>query len=380
MDKFLAKTLHGLEDVLEYELKDLGAGSIKKGIRSVSFEGDRDLLYRANYNLRTAMSVLKQLHSFNINKAKDLYRKSLDYPWEDIMGVGQTFSVVPVVNSSLFNHTGYPALVLKDAIVDRFRRKIKRRPDVNPKEPDIVFNCHISERHVNISIDSSLVPLFKRGYRQSGSGAPLNEVLAAGIIMLSQWDKKSPFLDPMCGSGTLAIEAALMARGIPPGKLRKIFGFMNWPDYDHKLFKKVRGEAESKIVPLQTSIYCSDISSRNIRNTRVNIREAGLEGDIRSSVADFLNTGSKDTEYTIIMNPPYGERMDVTDIERLYSGVGERLKHGFPGSTVWLLSSNNEAIKKIGLKPSEKYILFNGKLEVKLLKYELYKGSKKNRD
>ncbi|MDZ7739849.1 MAG: THUMP domain-containing protein [Bacteroidales bacterium] len=375
MDNFLAKTLHGLEDVLSRELESIGASNIVEGRRSVSFEGDREVLYRANYCLRTALSVLKPLHQFNIEKAKDLYSRSLGFPWEKIMDTGQTFSVVPVVKSSLFNHTGYPALVLKDAIVDRFRKKSGRRPSVDLKEPDIVFNCHINEKRVSISLDSTIIPLFKRGYRLYQSEAPLNEVLAAGIIMKSGWDMMSPLLDPMCGSGTLAIEAAMMARCIPPGQKRKFFGFMNWPDYDHGLFKKVIRDAKLKIAPLQTQVYCRDISPQNIRIARSNIKSAGLEADIRSGIEDFLDTESPGKPTTILMNPPYGERMEISDIEKLYEGIGERLKHGYPGSTAWLISSNREALKKIGLKPSQKHTLYNGKLEVKLMKYELYRGS-----
>ena len=377
MDKLLAKTLYGLEDVLKAELESMDAANIIKGRRSVGFEGDREMLYRANYSLRTALSVLKLLFSFNIRKAKDLYSRSVEYPWEDMMSVGQTFAVVPVVNSSLFNHTGYPALLLKDAIADRFRKKMNRRPSVDPKNPDIVFNCHISENKVDISIDSTITPLYKRGYRRNHPGAPLNEVLAAGIVMISGWDMQSPLLDPMCGSGTIAIEAALMARKIPPGKFRSFFGFMSWPDYDHELFNKVSMKEESKAVPLQTSIYCRDISPANIRMARTNISNAGLESDIRSGIEDFLDSESQDIKYTLIMNPPYGERLKSGDIENLYSAIGERLKHGYPGSTTWLISSNIGALKMIGLKPSVKYTLYNGKLEVRLLKYELYRGSMK---
>lgn len=379
MDKLLAKTLFGLEDVLAAELKDMGAENISKGRRSVSFRGDKEMLYRANYNLRTALSVLKPLCSFKIEKAKDLYKRAAEFPWEDIMGLGQTFSVVPVVNSSIFNHTAYPALVLKDAIADRFRMKTNRRPSVELKDPDMVFNCHISEKDVTISIDSTIIPLFKRGYRVHQSEAPLNEVLAAGIIMKSGWDMQMPLLDPMCGSGTLAIEAALMARNIPPGQFRRFFGFMNWPDYDQALFKKVRRDAVLKKRPLQTAVYCKDISSQNIRLCRVNIKNAGLEDDIQTEVDDFRESASKEKAYMIIMNPPYGERLDVKDIESLYSDIGERLKHGYPGSTAWIISSNTEALKNIGLKPSRKSTLYNGKLEIKLVKYELYSGSKKGR-
>ena len=377
MDKLLAKTLYGLEDVLKAELESIGAGNVIKGRRSVSFEGDREMLYRANYSLRTALSVLKHLFNFNIRKAKDVYSKSVEYHWEDIMSVGQTFAVVPVVNSSLFNHTGYPALLLKDAIADRFRKKMNRRPSVDPKNPDIVLNCHINDNQVDISIDSTVVPLYKRGYRRNLPAAPLNEVLAAGIVMISGWDMRSPLLDPMCGSGTIAIEAALMARNIPPGKFRSFFGFMNWPDYDHELFIKVGRKEESKAIPLQTSINCKDISPANIKMARTNIGNAGLDSDIRSSIEDFHDSESKDIKYTLIINPPYGERLNNVNIENLYSEIGERLKHGYPGSTAWLISSNMEALKMIGLKPSVKYRLYNGKLEVKLLKYELYSGSMK---
>ncbi len=378
MDVLLAKTLHGLEDVLTEELSAMGALNIVKGRRSVSFEGDREMMYRANYCLRTALSILKPLHSFGIVHARDLYDRALKYPWEDTLGVGQTFMVVPVVHSSLFNHTAYPALLLKDAIADRFRKKMNRRPSVDTRNPDIVINCHIKEKEVNLSLDSSLAPLFKRNYRQQRTEAPLNEVLAAGILMISGWDMKTPLLDPMCGSGTIAIEAALMSGNIAPGKFRKHFGFMNWPDYDNELFRRICAEEEAKIHPPGGPVFCSDISAHNIRVARSNIRKAGLEKDIRSSVSDFLE--SKDPEqiaYTIIMNPPYGERLDDEGIEDLYAGIGERLKHAYPGSTAWLLSSNTEALKRIGLRPAAKYSLFNGKIEVKLLKYELYKGSKK---
>ncbi|MGM0666164.1 MAG: THUMP domain-containing class I SAM-dependent RNA methyltransferase [Bacteroidota bacterium] len=378
MDVLLAKTLHGLEDVLTEELSAMGALNIVKGRRSVSFEGDREMMYRANYCLRTALSILKPLHSFGIGHARDLYDRALNYPWESIMGVGQTFMVVPVVHSSLFNHTAYPALLLKDAIADRFRKKMNRRPSVDTRNPDIVINCHIKEKQVNLSLDSSLTPLFKRNYRQQRTEAPLNEVLAAGILMISGWDMKTPLLDPMCGSGTIAIEAGLMSGNIPPGKFRKHFGFMNWPDYDNELFRRICAEEEAKIRPLGGPVFCSDISAHNIRVARSNIRKAGLEEDIRLSVSDFLESKAPEQiAYTIIMNPPYGERLDDEGIEDLYAGIGERLKHAYHGSTAWLLSSNVDALKRIGLKPAAKYSLYNGKIEVKLLKYELYKGSKK---
>ncbi|MDT8401544.1 MAG: THUMP domain-containing protein [Bacteroidales bacterium] len=380
MNNLLAKTLHGLEDVLMSELAGLGAAGIVRGRRSVSFKGDLEMIYRANYRLRTALSVLKALHSFSIVNAKDLYRKTLDYPWENVMAIGQTFMVVPVVKSSLFNHTAYPALLIKDAIADRFRKVMQRRPSVDAVNPDIVINCHISEKQVNISLDSTVIPLFKRAYRYGHTEATLSEVLAAGILMISGWDMKSPLLDPMCGSATIGIEAALMAGNIAPGKYRKHFGFMNWLDFDNELFKKICREEEDKTRPIRTSIMCRDISPANIRIARANIRKAGLEAEIRTEVADFLDPKTEEQElFTIIMNPPYGERLEDPGIDSLYSGIGERLKHAYPGSTAWLLSSNYDALKKIGLRPAEKHILYNGKLEVKLLKFELYSGSRKDK-
>lgn len=380
MDNLLAKTLHGLEDVLMAELSGMRATGIVKGRRSVSFKGDREMIYRANYSLRTAMSVLKNLAAFKISSGKDLYGKSFEYPWENIMEIGQSFMVVPVVNSSLFNHTAYPALLIKDAIADRFRRRLNRRPSVDLKNPDIVINCHISEKQVDLSLDSTVIPLFKRGYRYGHTEATLNEVLAVGIIKMSGWDMKSPLLDPMCGSATIGIEAALMAAKIPPGKYRSHFGFMNWPDYDYELFNRIKREEDAKSRPLTTPVYCRDISPVNMRIARANIRKAGLEAEIRTEVKDFLDSREEGREYTIIMNPPYGERLEAAGLENLYSGIGERLKHAYPGSTVWLLTSNYDALKKLGLKPAAKYTLYNGKLEVKLLKYELYSGSRKEKN
>ncbi len=377
MDRLLAKTLHGLEDVLKLELESLGAGNIRTGKRSVSFEGGKELLYRANYSLRTALSILKPLCSFNISSDKDLYTKSLEYPWEKVMSVGQTFYIVPVVHSSLFRHTAYPALVLKDAIVDRFRKISGRRPSVEQKNPDIVLNCHISDKRADISIDSTVIPLFKRGYRLKQAEAPLNEVLAAGIVRLSGWDMEKPLLDPMCGSGTIAIEAAMLAKRIPPGYYRRFFGFMNWPDYDLSLFNRIKEEENSGIISLKTSVTCRDISPETVKIARANIKNAGLEKDIKTGIADFLESEKQENELFLIINPPYGERLETDDICGMYSGIGERLKHAYTGSETWILSSNIEAIKHIGLRPSEKIALYNGKLEVRLLKFELYSGSKK---
>lgn len=375
--QLIAKSLFGLEEVLAGELKDLGADSIRLTNRAVEFEGDKEMMYRANYQLRTALSVLKPLLEFRIREAKNLYSNALRFDWDRFMTVDQTFSIVPVVHSTLFKHTGYAGLVLKDAIVDKFRAKYNRRPTVDTQRPDVVFNLRISENNVTISIDSSVTPLFKRGYRTEATSAPMNEVLAAGIIKLSGWNGKTPFLDPMCGSGTFAIEAALIANNIPPGRFRSYFGFMNWSDYDESLLYKIKKEAEI-IKPERGDISCSDRSAEAISIARNNIANAGLKNIIKLGMSDFFESDSGGKKYTILMNPPYGERLPEDDIPDFYRKIGERLKHGYSGSDVWLITSSVAGLKSVGLKPSKKYTLYNGALESRLVNYELFAGKRKN--
>ncbi len=375
--QLIAKSLFGLEEVLAGELKDLGADSIKISNRAVEFEGDKEMMYRANYQLRTALSILKPLVEFRIRTSKNLYSSALRFDWDRFMTVDQTFSIVPVVHSTLFKHTGYAGLVLKDAIVDKFRTKHNRRPTVDTQRPDVVFNLRISENNVTISIDSSVTPLFKRGYRTEATSAPLNEVLAAGIIKLSGWNGKTPFLDPMCGSGTFAIEAALIANNIPPGKFRTYFGFMNWSDYDESLLYKIKKEAEI-IKPERGDISCSDRSAEAISIARNNIANAGLKNIIKLGMSDFFESDSGGKMYTILINPPYGERLPEDDIADFYRKIGERLKHGYSGSDVWIITSSVSGLKSVGLKPSKKHTLFNGALESRLVNYELFAGKRKN--
>lgn len=372
----IAKSLYGLEEILAQELRDMGAANVRPANRAVEFEGDKELLYRANFELRTALSILKPVTEFRIRTAKNLYSNALRFDWDRFMSVDQTFSIVPVVHSTLFEHTGYAGLVLKDAIVDKFRAKYNRRPSVDTRSPDVVFNLRISENNVSISLDSSVTPLFKRGYRSESTKAPINEVLAAGILKLSAWNGKTPLFDPMCGSGTFAIEAALMAARIPPGRFRKFFGFMNWEDYDESLFYKVKKRTED-LKPVAGEIICSDRSAEAVRIARSNINNAGLKNIIRIELSDFFKSDSDGKKYTIIMNPPYGERLPEDDIADFYSKIGERLKHGYSGSEVWIISSSGTGLKSVGLKPSKKYALYNGALESKLVKYDLFAGKRK---
>jgi putative N6-adenine-specific DNA methylase len=375
--KFVAKTLYGLEAVLAGELGSLGASDIEKVNRAVTFSGDKSLLYRVNYSLRTALSVLMNVADFRIRSKDDLYREGSKIQWDRYLGPDDTFSIVPVVNSPHFSHTGYPGLILKDAIADYFRDKFGRRPSVDASDPGILINLHISNDNVSVSIDSSVVPLFKRGYRQEQASAPLNEVLAAGILLLSGWNASASFLDPMCGSGTFPIEAGLLACNIPPGKLRKFFGFQRWKDYDEELFDKVRYEADSKIVTSPVKIYGSDLSEKAVGQARINAAKAGLKDVISFNVADFSNLKAVAENGFLFLNPPYGERLLPDETDNLYNMIGSTLKHNFPGTTVWLITSNKESLKHVGLKPAAKLTLFNGALECTLLKYEMYSGTKK---
>jgi putative N6-adenine-specific DNA methylase len=376
--KFIAKTLYGLETVLADELVTLGAADIEKVNRAVRFSGDRNILYKVNYCARTALSVLMHVADFRIRSKDDLYREGSKIGWDRYLDPDDTFSIVPVVSSPYFSHTGYPGLILKDAIADYFRKKFGRRPSVDSAGPRILINLHISNDNVTVSLDSSVVPLFKRGYRQEQTVAPLNEVLAAGILLLSGWEASTSLLDPMCGSGTFPIEAGLLACNIPPGKLRKFFGFQRWKDYDEELFDKIREKADIRIVSSAVKISGSDISEKAVEQSRVNAATAGLKDVISLQVADFSKLKATVENGFLFLNPPYGERLQPDETDNLYHMIGSTLKHNFPGVTAWLITSNKESLKHVGLKPAEKHILFNGALECLLLKYEMYSGSRKN--
>jgi len=375
--KFVAKTLYGLEKVLAEELISLGASDVEAVNRAVLFKGDKKLLYKVNYCVRTALSVLMPVADFRIRSKDDLYKGGSKVEWDKFLGVDDTFSIAPVVNSPHFGHTGYAGLILKDSIADYFRNKCGSRPSVDSNDPKVLINLHISNDTVTISIDSSVIPLFKRGYRQEQAVAPLNEVLAAGILMISGWNASATLTDPMCGSGTIPIEAGLIACKIPPGKFRKFFGFQRWNDYDEDMFKMVKNEADSQIGPSAVKIFGSDISEQTLVQARSNVAIAGLNDVISMEVADFKDLKTIDNQGFVFLNPPYGQRLNPEEIDQLYSMIGSTLKHNFAGTTAWLITSNKESLKNVGLKPKEKHTLFNGALECILLKYEMYQGTKK---
>jgi len=375
--KYIAKTLYGLENVLAEELKTLGASDISVLNRAVGFSGDIKLLYKTNYCLRTALSVLMTIAEFRIRSGNDLYKNSLKVEWDKFLDPDKTFSIVPVINSPLFKHTGYAGLVLKDAIADWFREKTGSRPSVNTEDPDIVFNLHISNELVTVSLDSTVVPLYKRGYRKEQGSAPMNEVLAAGIVLLSGWNNDSSLMDPMCGSGTIPIEAAMIATGIPPGRFRQFYGFLRWKDFNEDLFDQVKMESEPENVIRGVKIFGSDISENSVSQANANIESAGLTDVITIRQVDFRDLKASDINGVIIMNPPYGQRIKISETDNLYSMIGTTLKHNFPGYKAWLITSDKESLKQIGLKPALKTTLYNGSLECVLVKYELYQGSKK---
>lgn len=374
----IAKTFEGLEDTLIHELNNLGINNSSKLIRGVKFTCNDFLLYSANYHCRTALCFLKQLFSFKAKSQDTIYSYAYNYSWENVISVNKSFAIESTVNSKFFNHSKYIALKTKDAIVDRFRDKYGHRPSVDKNDPDIKIHIHISHDNCDILINSSGEPLYKRGYRLEQHKAPLNEVLAAGMIMLSGWDGKISLIDPMCGSGTILIEAAMIALNIPPGKYRKKYAFQNWNDYDEKLFNELTKKSNIN-TDKKLNIIGSDISKDAYFSAKKNIRNAQLSDQIKLIQQDFFKFLKQSDSGLIITNPPYGKRINNGDIISFYKEIGNQLKNNYSGYTAWLLSDNTDALKFIGLKPDKKITLFNGPLKCKFQKYTIYAGSKKTK-
>ena len=378
--KMVAKTFFGLEEILADELLKLGAKKINIGVRNVSFYGDKGFLYKANLSLRTAIRILKPIVVFDVNDDKELYSSFFNFNWEDYMSVDNTFAIDSVLNSDFFTHSLYVSQKAKDGIVDRYRKLFKTRPTVDSINPDLKINIHIRNKCCTVSLDSSGKPLNQRGYRSQTNIAPINEVLAAGIILLSEWDLESDFLDPMCGSGTLLIEAAMLATNYPPNIKRSNFSFKNWNDFDLDLFVTITKSILSKIKPFNNKILGFDKSPSAISKCNQNIINAGLEDVISISKEDFFRSKKHNDDYLyIVFNPPYGERLRI-DIELFYKKIGDTLKTNYTNSCTWFITSSIEALKYVGLRPSRKIKLFNGKLESRLAKYEIYSGSKKKKN
>ncbi|MHA6280695.1 THUMP domain-containing class I SAM-dependent RNA methyltransferase [Salinimicrobium sp. CAU 1759] len=375
--KMVAKTLFGFEPLLAKELRNLGAIDVKEGVRSVSFYGDKGFMYKANLSLRTAIKVLKPVTSFKVFSEDDLYREIKNIAWEKWMDANQTLAIDATVHSDKFTHSKYVALKSKDAIVDRFRDRTGERPGIDLDYPTLRINIHIEKEFCTVSLDSSGQSLHKRGYKSATNIAPINEVLAAGMLLHSGWDGQCDFMDPMCGSGTILIEAAMIACNIPPNLNRKEFGFEKWKDWDEDLFEKIQESVLKKVREFHFTIKGYDKAPSAVQKAKDNIQNANLSEFISVEHDDFFKT-EKQTERHLhmVFNPPYGERLNI-DMPEFYKAIGDTLKQSYPGTHAWFITSNLEAIKHVGLRPSRKIKLFNGSLESKLLKYEIYEGSKK---
>lgn len=376
--KMVATTLFGLESVLADELRKLGAKDIKEGIRSVSFKGDKGFMYKANIALRTAVRILKPIKTCKIFDEKDLYESIQKIKWEKYLETDGTFAIGAVVNSENFtSNSHYISLKSKDAIADYFRHKYHKRPNVDLKYPDVKIHVHIHKEWLTISLDSSGDSLHKRGYRTATNIAPINEVLAAGMILLSGFTGDENFIDPMCGSGTILIEAAMIANNIPANINRKHFAFENWKDYDEDLYFVIQDALLKKIRSSHFKIMGFDKAPSAVKKARQNIISANLEEFIGVHHVNFFN--SKKEVFgntTILFNPPYGERLNI-DIPEFYRKIGDTLKNNYPGSTAWLITSEIQALKYVGLRTSKRIPLKNGDLDCRFVKYELYEGSRK---
>lgn len=378
--KMLAKTLYGLEDLLARELRQLGASNIEPGVRNVSFEGDTGFMYKANLCCRTAIKILKPIASFNVFKEEDFYQKVYRIPWENYMDVDGSLAVDATVYSKYFKHSQYIALKAKDAIVDRFRDQTGERPDVDLDHPTLRINIHIDRNICTVSLDSSGASLHKRGYKTEATYAPISEVLAAGIILLSGWEGHCDFMDPMCGSGTFLAEAAMIACNIPANLNRDEFGFETWPDFDVDLYELIENAALKKIKDFHFKIYGMDMDGRAVRKARINIKNANLQEFIEIREQDFFQS-KKEQERPLhmVFNPPYDQRLSLEDTAAFYGRIGTTLKHGYSNTKAWMITSNMEALKSVGLRPFKRIKLYNGKLESKLVGYEMYEGSRKGK-
>ncbi len=374
----VAKTLFGFEELLAKELQNLGARDVKIGVRNVSFSGDKGFMYKANLALRTAIKILKPINTFRVANEQDLYNQVYKMSWEDYMKPSGTLAIDATVHSTIFTHSKYIALKTKDAIVDKFRDTAGERPNIDLRFPDLKINVHIDKQLCTISLDSSGESLHRRGYKTATNIAPINEVLAAGLIMLSGWDGQTDFMDPMCGSGTILAEAAMIACNIPPNLMRKEFAFERWQDWDVDLFEKIEESLLSKTRDFHHKILGYDKSPSGVRKAKENIKNAHLDEFITIKHEDFFKTQKAGKEKLhMVFNPPYGERLEMLNVETFYGDIGTTLKHGYPNTNAWFITSNLEALKHIGLRPSRKIKLFNAKLEARFVKYEMYAGSKK---
>lgn len=372
-------TFFGLEEVLAHELKKLGGKEVTVFKRGVSATGDLGFLYKCNLNLHTALKVLIPLCRFEANKESELYDAVKSIAWEQFITENDTLMVESVTNSETFSHNLFVSQKVKDAIVDRFREKSGKRPSVDLIHPNFKLYVHIFRNEVSLNIDSSGEPLFKRGYRADKGEAPMKEALAAGLVKLSGWEPHQLLIDGMCGSGTIAIEAAIWAAGIPPGYYRDEFGFKHWKNYDDKLYDTIFNASVDKISSKDVEIMATETDEAMYRKAVGNVKRAKVEDAVKVFHQSFFDIQPKRSNGVIILNPPYGERMPVKEMEQMAKEIGDKLKKDFAGFTAWIITSNPETIKNIGLRPTRKIQVYNGPLDCRFLKYEMYAGTKKVR-
>lgn len=371
--EMVAKTFQGLEGVLADELKALGALNVQQGKRMVSFSGDKEMMYKANFCLHTALRVLKSIYKFRSTDADDLYEQVKKFDWSQVLSVDQTFAIDSTVFSDSFRHSHFVTYRVKDAIADYFRERNGKRPSISVSNPDLKLNVHISQDEVTLSLDSSGDPLCRRGWRVASTEAPINEVLAAGILKLAGWNGQCNLVDPMCGSGTFLVEAALIAANINPGVFRKDFAFQHWPDYDEELFSKIYND-DSQEREFEHKIYGFDLAVQAVAISKRNVKNAGVSKMIEVEQRDIRAWDKAPEVGMLVTNPPYGERLKYQDINDIYMALGHTLKHVFQGYNAWVIGYDKELNDLIGLKPSVNYPLLNGELECELRQYVMFAG------
>lgn len=376
-----ATTLAGFEDILAEELKSFGARDVEKGRRAVTFKGDLGFIYKVNFRSRFALRVLQPIKTFVAIDENAYYARIKAFPWEKYLSNNQTISIRCALNSQTFTHSLFMSLKAKDAIVDRMRDKTGDRPNVDRDNPDVPIHIYVDKELVTISLDSTGDSLHMRGYRQITGQAPINEVLAAGIVELSGWDVTTPFYDGMCGSGTIAMEAAIKGLNMPPGLFRKQgYAFENWSNYDQSLFDTIMESSLERMSDIKLQIFASDASANVVSKAKKNIYNAELEDEIEVSVQNFLDLKPEGNRGTLVLNPPYGERMDKEDIDDLYKNLGDSFKQNWKGFACHMITGNLSALKKVGLRSTSKIVLYNGSIECRLARFDIYEGSKKHRN
>ena len=377
--KMIAKTFFGFEEILAKELQQLGAQDVEQGTRMVSFKGDKGFMYKANLSLRTALKILKPIYYFRANNETSLYKGIQSMDWSKYLNANQTFVIDTTIHSENFKHSQFVSQKCKDAIVDQFRERTGQRPSVDKDFPDLRINIHIDKDQCSVALDTSGNSLHQRGYKTATNIAPINEVLAAGMLLLSGWEGKSDFIDPMCGSGTILAEAAMIACNIPANINRKEFAFEKWNDWDNDLFDQIIDALMKRTREFHYTIKGYDKAPSAVEKAKANIKNANLDEFITIELANFFESKKENQgPLHIVFNPPYGERLDI-QMERFYRELGDTLKLNYPNTNAWFITANLDALKFVGLKPSRKIKLFNGSLEARFVKYEMYAGSKRTK-